>query len=168
LFIKNSIVDSLKKIEEDIKNKEKEFKNDDEYKKYLKENIGKYYESLIIPNIYFIRLLILVSIEGGDYIKFNHKGDMNKIVRNIWSISKFVFMIAYRPIFCLLSPVYNKTEQRDFERSFTKKKIEEINMKNLFYKNKTKKIIKTNIDNNELNYNKFSLFHFFYLLQIYF
>ena len=34
-------------------------------------------------------------------------------------------------------------------------------MKNLFYKNETKKIIKTNIDNNELNCNKFSLFNFF-------
>ena len=161
LFIKNYIVDSLKKIEEDIKNKEKEFKNDDEYKKYLNENIGKYYESLIIPNIYFIRLLILVSIEGGDYIKFNHKEDMNKIVSNIWSITKFVIMNAYGPAFSLLFPIYSKTEQRDFERSFTKNKIEEINMKNLFYKNKTKKIIKTNIDNNELNCNKFSLFNFF-------
>ena len=152
LFIKNSIVDSLKKIEEDIKNKEKEFKNDDEYKKYLKENIGKYYESLIIPNIYFIRLLILVSIEGGDYIKFNHKEDMNKIVSNIWSITKYFFMKAYGPFSGLIFKIYGKTEQRDFERSFTKNKIEEINMKNLFYKNKTKKIIKSNIDTNDFFY----------------
>ena len=52
-------------------------------------------------------------------------------------------------------------EEKDFEKSFTKEKIEEINMKNLFYKNKIKKIIKSNIDNKELNCNKFSLFNFF-------
>ena len=36
----------------------------------------------------------------------------------------------------------------DFEKDFTKNEIEEINMKNVFYKNKTKKLIKSNISSN--------------------
>jgi hypothetical protein len=147
LFIKNLIVETLKKIEKDVKNKEKEFKNNDEYKKYLNENIGKYYDSLIIPNIYFIRLLILVSIEGGDYIKFNHKLDIKKYYKNFINVSLCVLTLGIHFFYSMLNT--EKSIQKDFEKNFTKNEIEEINMKNLFYKNKTKKIIKSNIDTND-------------------
>ena len=53
-----------------IESKIKDISNN--IKDYLNKNIGEYYNSLIIPNVYFIRMLILTFIESGDFIKFHH------------------------------------------------------------------------------------------------
>ena len=133
-FIKKLITETLIKIEkkiiQDIDNLD-----DNDIKKYLNENIGKkYYDLFIVPNISFIRMIILISIEGGDLIKFNHKID--------WSL-------LYKFRFFLIDLILNsKIFEKDFKKNYTNDKIEEIHMKNLFYKRKMRNIINSN-DSNE-------------------
>ena len=64
-------------MENELKNNLNEKKNE-EFKTYLKENIGDFYDNQILPNVYFILTLIISSIESGDEIKFNHNLDYEK------------------------------------------------------------------------------------------
>ena len=122
-FVKKLIIEALKRIEKDIFENLNDLNGSEECKNYLNNNISKYYQLNIIPNIYFVLTLILSSIESGDYIKFKHKSDWKKNFRDL-----FNFRVWY---------------MKDFEKDYTKDKIERINVKNLFTKKKTKDIIKT-------------------------
>ena len=125
-FIKRLIIEALKKIEKSVFEYLNNLNDSEECKHYLNNNISIYYQLNIIPNIYFILTLILSSIESGDYIQFKHKSDWIKVFGNrLW-----IFGIRY---------------EKDFKKGYTKDKIEEINMKNLFIKKKIKNIIKTDV-----------------------
>ena len=151
-LIKNYIVEVLRSIEKKLKEKMIDLKNANKFKKYLNDNIGEYYNSLIIPKILFIRMIILVSIEGGDLIKFNHKLDLNKF-KNWKSNPKIIINLI--PYF------RDNFYETDFVKIFSKEIIENIHMKNLFYKKKMKNLINSNInffdtfsDNKEKNKSK--------------
>ena len=133
-FIEQLIVESLQSLEEIIK-KNFNDKDDNECKKYLNENIGKLYNDLIIPNIYFILMLIISSIESGDEIKFNHDIDIEK-----------VSFILFYPFIFLKSKGKDRAKfEKDFKKNYSKNEIEEINMRNLFYKTKIKSIVDSNL-----------------------
>ena len=141
ICLKKLIIESLQNLENIILN-ELNGLNGEQNKRYLNNNIGKYYNLYIIPNVYFILLLILSSVESGDLIKFNHKWDWKKFLSNI-SINLFlynIFGLIYTFSF------FEIINEKDFKKEFKKGKIEEIHMKNLFYKKKLKKIIDSNID----------------------
>ena len=137
-FIKKLITETLIEIEKEIK-KDIDNLDDNDIKKYLDDNIGKkYYDLFIVPNISFIRMIILISIEGGDLIKFNHKID--------WSYLSYLYIM---PGTFLMNLIWNfKIFEKDFKKNYTNDKIEEIHMKNLFYKRKMRNIINSN-DSNE-------------------
>ena len=83
-------------------------------------------------------MIILISIEGGDLIKFNHKID--------WP---YLYKFMLFPYSFLMNLIYNsKIFEKDFKKNYTNDKIEEIHMKNLFYKRKMRNIINSN-DSNE-------------------
>ena len=116
-----------------------------------------------MPNIIFISILILSSIESGDEIKFNHKIDWEKINK----LKYFFYFSA--PGFIPFNSVLIKFRQRsqyekDFKKKYSKDEIEKINMENLFYKIKAKNIINSNINSfekmDDVNYsnNKISNF----------
>ena len=71
-FIENLINITLKEIEEKILKVIKNSDNYKNYKDYLNNNIGRFYNYFLMPNVYFVLILILASIESGDNIKFNH------------------------------------------------------------------------------------------------
>ena len=141
-FIEKIIIETLQKMENDIKNQTNNFNTENEYKEYFNKNIGTFYYSYIIPNIYFIRLLILITIEGGDYIKFNHKFIWEKFLALLKN--KFFIWLGILRIF---NVKFFGFDEKDFDKYLEKNEIEEQYMKNLFYKNKTRKIIKSNISN---------------------
>ena len=127
-----------------------------ERKKYLSTKIGKFFNEEIIPNIYFILTIILSSIESCDEIKFKRYIDWEKI-----NMFKYFFCFAFPKYtrFISLSKYYQKRAkyERDFEKKYSKEEIEEINMKKLFYKTKTKNIVNSNINSikdNEFIYQK--------------
>ena len=62
-FIRQLLKDSLQKIESDIL-KNITNKKQNEIKNYLNDSINKYYKKEIMPNIDFIYILILSSIES--------------------------------------------------------------------------------------------------------
>ena len=140
-FIENLMGEALQNIENDIKNNIDNLKVIDEYKKYLNDKIGLFYDKYIIINIYFIRLLILVSIEGGDLILFNMFTNMEKIFKKFTKYLRFVYLNKNEKF-------YADNFKDDFEKNYKKDEIEKINMKNVFYKNKTKNLIKSNISSN--------------------
>ena len=141
-FVKNCVVKVLKSIEQQLKDKLVNL-SDCNIKTYLNENIGEYYNLLILPNIYFIRMVILVSIEGGDNIKFQHKLDWNKIQSHWRANPKLLInLIPYFRQACF---------ENDFVKIFPKDIIENIHMKNLFYKKKMKNLINSNINSNGNN-----------------
>ena len=144
-FIKKLIKETLIKIETEIKKKINNLNNND-IKKYLNDNIGKkYYDLYLLPNISFIRMIILISIEGGDLIKFNHKID--------WSYF-FNFLNFLKSPYSLMDLLLNKKIfEKDFKKYYTNDKIEEIHMKNLFYKRKMKNIINSNEKDSDSSYN---------------
>ena len=72
-YIEKYIIDILRLIEEKIRKD-----NPSDIKDYLNKNIGEYYNLFILPKVYFIRLIILISIESGDIIKFSHKLNWTK------------------------------------------------------------------------------------------
>ena len=151
-YIKEFYIDKL--IKEALQNIEKIIitdlneKNIDECKKYLNEKIGKFYEEEIMPNVIFISILILSSIENGDEIKFNHEIDWEKI-------NKFKYFCYFSaPGFIPFNSFLIKFRQRsqyekDFKKKYSKDEIEKINMENLFYKIKAKNIINSNINSFE-------------------
>ena len=139
LYIKNFFIEQLIKrtldcIDELIK-KDLRDKDDNECKAYLDTSLGKLYNEHVLPNINFILFLILSSFEGGDEIIFNHNIDETKIS----------FMILYP--FIWLKPLGDSraTFEKDFEKHFSKNEIEEINMRNLFYKTKIRNFVDSNI-----------------------
>ena len=116
-FIEQLILESLQSLEEIIK-KNLSGKDDNECKKYLNENIGKLYNELIIPNIYFILMLIISSIESGDEIKFNHDIDIEKVP----------FIIFYPFIFLKSKGKDRAKFEKDFKKTYSKNEIEEITL----------------------------------------
>ena len=145
------IIDTLQKIENDIKVNSSKL-NDGQFKKYLNNNIGKFYGEKIISNIYFIFILILTSIEGGDLIKFNHSFNWTKVFYNLLP----PFLIA-NFLFAPFGKMWVNC-QNDFEKNYKEEEIEEIHMKSSFYKIKNKNIINSNISDNDNK--KFGLFNF--------
>ena len=137
LFLEKFIIEILRNIE--IKIKKMTFNDDKKYKDYLNTNIGKYYNSYIIPNVIFIWMLILSSIESGDFIRFNHNIDWKKF----WFNFSLGVLVNLFPKF--RSPFF----EIDFEKIFTKQNLEKLNMKNLFYKKKMKNVIKYKIVDND-------------------
>ena len=142
-MIENLISEILRIIEDNIKRNinEKDFKN------YLNNEIGNLYDEFIVPNCYFVKIIILSSIESGDYIKFNHKIDKDIIQllhnfcvnpNDIYGSLKMLFY-HFKIISCT---------EKDFKKNYTKKKIEEMKIKNFFYKKKVKNIIRSNISQN--------------------
>ena len=148
-FIENLMGEALQNIENDIKNNSI---NIDDYKNYLNKNIGFFYDKYIMINIYFIRLIILVSIEGGDLILFKRlrkKGfNFFEFFKDYWFLSITIIGLAISLSHTSNSKYYHDHYSLDFEKVFTKDYIEKINMKNVFYKNKRKQLIKSNISSN--------------------
>ena len=70
-FVDKLIIEILKQVEEEVLNELKNKNNEEECKNYLNSKIDYFYKSYIIPNVYFILILILSSIESGDYMKFD-------------------------------------------------------------------------------------------------
>lgn len=134
------LIEILKSIEKQLKENLAN-SSESEIKKYLNEHIGKFYNRFILPNVYFIRMLILVSIEGGDSIKFHHtinwKIFLSQLKWNNPLVLRNLFPSAREGFF-----------ENDFVKYYPKEKIEKIHMKNLFYKKKLKKLINTKIDGN--------------------
>lgn len=140
----------LKAIEQQLKEKLANI-SENEIKNFLNKNIGKFYNLFILPKVHFIRMLILVSIEGGDSIKFYHS--LN------WE--NFLSKLKTNPL-VLINLFPSAREgffEKDFVKYFPKEKIEKIHMKNLFYKKKLKKLINSNLDSN--NKDDFSENHSF-------
>ena len=113
--------------------------NPNNIKDYLNSNIGKFYNFYLIPKIFFIRMLILISIEGGDIIHFYHKLNWTKFFSSL-NFKNLGVLVNLAP------PLRKEFYEEDFEKKFTNKNIEEINMKNIFTKRKIKNIINSNID----------------------
>ena len=113
--------------------------NPNNMKDYLNNNIGKFYNLFIIPKIFFIRMLILISIEGGDIIHFYHKLNWTKFFSSL-NFKNLGVLVNLAP------PLRKEFYEEDFEKNFTNKNIEEINMKNIFTKRKIKNIINSNIE----------------------
>ena len=142
-LIENLISEILRIIEDNIKRNinEKDFKN------YLNNEIGNLYDEFIVPNCYFVKIIILSSIESGDYIKFNHKID-KEILRRIrnFNINPNESYGNLKRLFYLFKIIF--CTEKDFKKNYTKKKIEEMKIKNFFYKKKVKNIIRSNISQN--------------------
>jgi len=146
-FIEQMVMDKLKIIEKNIKYN-MIGKSSNDCKNYLLDQIGNLYNENIVPNCYFIETIILSSIESGDYIKFNHKFDeeIGQFIRNYFiphpNDIVGTILITFYGIKAFLYT------EKDFKKNYTKKKIEEIHIKNLFFKKKVKNIIRSNISNN--------------------
>lgn len=140
-FIEKYIIEVLKEVEKKLNSVF--FEKQEDFKRYLNSSIGKEYNSLVIPNVLFFRMLILTSIEGGDFIKFNHNINWMRFLYHLKLTNPKVILNLFPK---LRYDFYEK----DFEKIYSKDKIEEINMKNIFYKTKVKKVIKSNI-NDELS-----------------
>ena len=136
-FIEQLIKEILSNIERDIL-KDLNNKNEEQIKNLLIEKIGEFHNKEIIPNAHFIYILILSSIESGDEIIFNHNIDGKKLSEN------FHFSISF-PITLLIGNRGRSNYEKDFEKNYNCEQIEDIYMKNLFYKTKIKDIINSNI-----------------------
>ena len=162
-YLEQLIKDALQKIENiiilDLNNK-----NAEECKKYLNEKIGQFFKEEIIPNIIFILIIILSSIENGDEIKFNHNIDWDKI-------SKFKYFFYFSvpgfiPFYSLVKNFRLRSKyEKDFKRKYSENEIEKLNMESLFYKIKIKNVINSNINSigeiDTINYEKNKIFYFF-------
>ena len=137
-FLEKLIKETLDSEEAFIKGNLKG-KNREECKKYLNSNIGNIYNELIIPNVYFIKILILSSIESGDLIKFKHDIDTSKIS-----------LILLYPLIWL-KPFGEKRAQyeKDFMKNYSGYEKEELNMINLFNKITIKNIFDSEISAND-------------------
>ena len=135
-YIKNFIAEVLNSIEKELREK---LVNCENIKCYLNENIGNFYNEYIIPHVYFIRMLILVSIESGDLIKFYHNINWTRF----WGCLNSPKMLIN-----LIPSARYEFFEHDFVKIFPKEIIENIHMKNLFYKKKMKNLINSNIDSN--------------------
>jgi hypothetical protein len=82
-------------------------------------------------------MLILVSIESGDLIKFYHNINWTRF----WGCLNSPKMLIN-----LIPSARYEFFEHDFVKIFPKEIIENIHMKNLFYKKKMKNLINSNID----------------------
>ena len=147
-YIKKFFLEQL--IKETLQSEEKliksnlNHKNKEECKKYLNSNIGGIYNELIIPNIYFIKTLILSSLESGDEIKFNHNIDLSKIS-----------LILLFPLIWL-KPLGEKRAkyERDFEKNYSGNDREQLNTRNLYNKTKIKNIVESKLSSDEKDENQ--------------
>lgn len=150
-FIKRIVKETLQYIEIIIKN-ELINKNNDESKKYLNKKIADLYKELIIPNIHFILILILTSIENGDKIKFNHNIDITKLSSVL--LYPFIWLTPYGK--------HRAKYEKEFKKNYFKSEIERLNMGNLIYKIKIKNIVDSNIlsNDNEYSNNSTKIYNF--------
>lgn len=88
--------------------------NNDESKNYLNKNIANLYKELIIPNIHFILILILTSIESGDKIKFNHNIDITKLSSTFFY--PFIWLTPYGK--------HRAKYEKEFKKLYFKSEIE--------------------------------------------
>ena len=174
LSIEKLMIDILQKIEDEIKEEMKKLHNADEFKNKLNNIVGNFYKLYIIPNVYLFKLFILSSIENGEIIKFKFSEKWRNILDNSVKFISY-FSVHLLEGFHGLKTLWGKIKNfhntkfiadnflKDFEIIYTNDKIEEINMKNIFYKNKTKNIIKSNISHNEsgLSKGKINKMYFF-------
>ena len=129
-FIEQLIRNILQKIESDIQGDKN---NESNLKDFLNKNIGGYYKEFIVPNIYFILILILTSIESGDYIEFNHDINWEKISQAFNKVPDKLFYLMF-----LTPHHFDKYFEKNFEKFYKSNKIEEMHMKNLYFKTRTK------------------------------
>ena len=135
-YIEKLIKEALLNIENNIMKICKD-KNDEQIKNNLNAYMGEFYNELIIPNIYFILIIILSSIESGDKIKFNMFNNFKDILFSSLTKKKITYI-------------------KDFKKQYTAEEIEYLHMKNLFNKIKTKNIIKSEIsDENQIIKNNY-------------
>ena len=133
-MIEQLIKETLQSVEELIK-KDLKNKNDEQTRKYLNEKIGNLYNNLLIPNICFILILIISSIESGDEIKFNHDIDVEKIASII--LYPFIWIKSYGE---------NRAKyEKDFKKNYSGNELEKLRMRNIYYKTKIKEIVDSNI-----------------------
>ena len=144
-FVDKLIIEILKQVEEEVLNEFKNKNNEEECKNYLNSKIDYFYKSYIIPNVYFILILILSSIESGDYMKFDKTDWKFFTIYSKIFFDKFIIPSAVMNIFPIFYILWFK---KDFGKVYTKDKIEKMSIKNLFYKNNIKNIIKSNINTN--------------------
>ena len=137
-FLEQLIKETLQSEEQLIKSK-LTHKSNEECKKYLNSNIGNIYNELIIPNAYFIKILILSSIESGDEIKFNHNIDLSKIS----------FILLFPLIWLKPFGEERAKYEKDFKKNFSGNDREELNMRNLYNKIKIKNIVKSKVSSEE-------------------
>ena len=145
-FIKPIMVNVLQKIEYEIISNLNNIKNEEDCKKYLNSKIGEIYKEQVIPNVYFILILILSSIESGDYIKFNHEINWDTVEKAFSDAPfKLFFSILFSP------SKFGKYFEKNFQKFYESNKIEEMHLRNLFSRKKTKNIVNSNISPNYLN-----------------
>ena len=124
-LLSETIVEILKEIEKILK-KQKNHSNDEKFEIYLIDNIGKIYNYFIETNIEFIRLIILITLEGGDYIKFKEFEES--------------FCVAFSRFFC------GSMNKKQFIHSRPLEEEIEIEIFNLINKKNTEKIMTTGVD----------------------
>ena len=116
-------------------------KVDNECKNFLDNVVGKLYDEKVVVYIYFVLIIILSSFESGDEIQFNHDIDTEKIS----------FMILY-PFIWLKPKGDNRSNfEKDFKKVYSKNEIEEINIRNLYYRTKIRNFINSNISSSGKN-----------------
>ena len=108
-YIENLIKESLAQIEKIIQKNLNDKIREYEFKDYFERNIMKFYNQ-IIHNIYFALILIISSIESGDFIKFKNKP---------------IFSISFK----------EKRELINMENLYNKNKIKNITNINISYNN---------------------------------
>ena len=150
-FLVKLISKALEEIENEIKKNLNNLNDEKECKEQIQKTIGVYYHEYIEPNINFIILLILSSIESGDYIQFNHNISFEKLkiflkytstnIYGYFTPLKFISFFALLPFFSF---------EKDFKKNYSKDKIEEIYANNIFYKKRIKNIVNSNISSNEV------------------
>ena len=145
-FIEQLIKNVLQKIESEIELFLNNDNNGSKFREFLNKNIGNYYRKYIVPNIHFILILILSSIESGDYIEFNHEINWEKISQAFNNVPSKLFYLMF-----LTPHHFDKFFEKNFEKFYKSSKIEEIHMKNLYFKTRTKNIINSNISPNNFN-----------------
>ena len=77
--------------------------------------------------------MILTSIESGDYIEFNHDINWEKISQAFNKVPDKLFYLMF-----LTPHHFDKYFEKNFEKFYKSNKIEEMHMKNLYFKTRTK------------------------------
>ena len=124
------------------------------------EKIGKIYQEYIEPHIYFIFLIIIISIEGGDKIVFKHYFDVIKLFKNFIPFIRLNLSKLVKGVGKLIKDKDKDNEYSEifFETDFGKDfyelfNNEELQMQNLFVKIREKKILFSKQDKEKDNQN---------------